>query len=421
MTLCEEDCNFISYNFSLKKVNCECDIKFSIKDLSEIKIDKEKIKSKFNIKNLINIKVIKCYKLLFSKYGLLYNIGSYILLSIIFIYKICLLIFTTKGFNSLKKQIKMFLVEDKINVDKSKIDLKENKIQKKIKKEKKQTKKGKIEKNNTSTNPSKSHIIFNGDNNGQNNVIEFNKKNKDNAKNKNTENIFNKNEKISLSDYELNNYEFNNALKYDKRTYFDYFCSLLKINHILLFAIIPSKDYNSKIIKLCLFFFTFSLELTNNALFFNEETMHNIYAKKGKYDFIYQIPQIIYSSIISSVIDIIIKYFSLSQKYVLEEKSKKEDKKAISKYKDVISNLKIKFAFFFIFSFLFLIFFWYYISCFCAIYKNTQIYLIKDTLIGFGMSLIYPVFSYLISGIFRIYSLRNESEYIYKFSNLIVI
>ena len=143
MTLCEEDCNFISYNFSLKKVNCECDIKFSIKDLSEIKIDKEKIKSKFNIKNLINIKVIKCYKLLFSKYGLLYNIGSYILLSIIFIFKICLLIFTTKGFNSLKKEIKMFLVEDKINVDKSTIDLKEKKIQKKIKKEKNKLKKEK--------------------------------------------------------------------------------------------------------------------------------------------------------------------------------------------------------------------------------------------------------------------------------------
>ena len=150
--------------------------------------------------------------------------------------------------------------------------------------------------------------------------------------------------------------------------------------------------------------------------------MHNIYVKEGIYDFIYQIPQIIYSSIISSVIDIIIRYFSLSQKYIIEEKNKKDDDGNNNcKYINIINNLKIKFILFFIFSFLFLSFFWYYISCFCVIYNNTQIYLIKDTVICFGLSLIYPIFSYLISGIFRLYSLKNKSECIYKFSNLIII
>ena len=165
MTLCEDDCDFISYNYSLKKVNCECDVKFSIKDVYDIKIDKEKIKSKFNIKNLINIKIIKCYKYLFCKQGILHNIGSYILLSIILIYIIFLIIFITKDFKSLKKEIELLFNKDKnyIDIDKSLNNSEGHKIlKKKFKKDKKQNKKeNKID---PSKHPSKGQILLNGDN-----------------------------------------------------------------------------------------------------------------------------------------------------------------------------------------------------------------------------------------------------------------
>ena len=42
MTWFESDCKYSSYNYTLKKVKCWCDVKFKIKDLYEIKIDKEK-------------------------------------------------------------------------------------------------------------------------------------------------------------------------------------------------------------------------------------------------------------------------------------------------------------------------------------------------------------------------------------------
>ena len=57
MTLCESDCKYSSYNYTLKKVECECDIKFRIKNLYEIKIDKEKLKSNFNFINLITVSI----------------------------------------------------------------------------------------------------------------------------------------------------------------------------------------------------------------------------------------------------------------------------------------------------------------------------------------------------------------------------
>ena len=84
-------------------------------------------------------------------------------------------------------------------------------------------------------------------------------------------------------------------------------------------------------------------------------------------------------------------------------------------------KLKIMFLLFFIIDTIFLLFFWYYISMFCAIYKNTQIHLIKDTLISFAVSLLYPFGIYLLPGLLRIHSLmdkQNKREYLFKISKL---
>ena len=108
--------------------------------------------------------------------------------------------------------------------------------------------------------------------------------------------------KINYNDYELNNLSYKEALKLDKRTYFQFYFSLLKMKHILIFTFYTYTDYNSKIIKIILFFFSFALYFTINALFFNDKTIHKIYEDHGKFNFIYQIPKILYSTIITSFI-----------------------------------------------------------------------------------------------------------------------
>ena len=83
--------------------------------------------------------------------------------------------------------------------------------------------------------------------------------------------------------------------------------------------------------------------------------------------------------------------------------------------------MKIKFFFYFLLFFLFLILFWLYLACFCVVYKNTQIHLIKDTLISFSLSLLYSLFIKLISSAVRFCSLnaRNKNrEFFYKISKL---
>ena len=148
--------------------------------------------------------------------------------------------------------------------------------------------------------------------------------------------------------------------------------------------------------------------ITVNALFFTDTTIHQIYTDDGIFNFIYQIPQILYSLIISSLINAILSFLSMTQKNVV--KTKNEKRKNNLKYKEMKKTFKIKFIIFFIVSFLFLFLFWFYLECFCAVFQNSQIHLIKDTFISFGLGLIYPFGINLFPGIIRITSLKSKNK-----------
>ena len=230
-------------------------------------------------------------------------------------------------------------------------------------------------------------------------------------------------ELLNQKDFELNSLEYEEAIKLDHRLFFQYYISVLKNNHPLIFSFAPFNDYNSKIIKLFLFFFSFSSDLVINALFFNDDTMHKIYQDKGKYDFLYQMPQIIYSSLISRFIDTLIKKLSLSQDNIVDIKQEKEIKNLDNdNLRKIIKSLKSKFIAFFIVAFIILLFFWYYISCFCGIYENTQMHLIKDSVTSLIASFLEPFILYLLPVIFRILSLRREKpnrRFFYKLSGFL--
>ena len=408
MTLCEENCKLIEYNYINKKAKCSCDIKIKSSNVDEIKFGKDLLKKSFiDINNMINVKIMKCYKNVFKKNNLKDNLGFFINLGIVILFIICSFIFIFKSFGQLYLDIKEIILAKRNTKFKKNINnttrIKKKKKYKKNKKIKKSKKKSisnnedKINSNNILTDSSKKKIEFK---NLTNDLMLSN-----DIKNKNI---------LEYKDYELNSLDFEKALIYDKRNFLQYYISSIKINNLLLFSFIPIKDYNVMIIKIFLFFFFFTLNLTVNAIFFNDDTMHKIYIDGGKYNLIYQIPQILYSSIISGIFNTLIKYLSLSQDNIMDFKHT-SGINLNEKGKKLLITLKIKFIIFFIVTTLFLMFFWFYISCFCGIYKNTQFHLMKDSILGFILSLFDPFWQCLFLGIVRIYSLKNKKEYLYKF------
>ena len=149
--------------------------------------------------------------------------------------------------------------------------------------------------------------------------------------------------------------------------------------------------------------------------------MHRIYQDKGKDNISFRIPQMIYSTIISTFIKSLLMTFSLTEKNILKIKNQPTRK---SIYDTSVKTFKIiskKIQIFFIINFLFLVFFWYYLSCFCAVYVNTQVLLLKDTIISFFISLLYPFIINLIPGILRNMALKKENKYLFIISRLIAL
>ena len=438
LSLCEPKCKLIDYINETQEVICECDIKKQLSMITDIYISKGQFFNDLKkIDSYINLKVLKCYKYIFTKSAFLeINLGNYISLSLIFCFLISSIFFSLKGYQKLKLQIQKFLnklEKPKKTETKSKSKssnknnlIHQNKNNSKNRFSKSYSKRGyttnknrfnrisnlrksserkKIE--STQTRANKNHKI-----NKNKNKIPINSKKKQNVKNK-------KNIIEVFTDSEMNSFSYEEALEKDKRIFTQYYFSLLRTKHPLIYTFYPIVDYNSIIIKISLFIISINLNYAINALFYNDLIIHKRYQKQGLFSFIYRLPQIIYSTIISAFINYIIKFLSSSENNVLKIKVKKIVNINIIK-KELFQCLTIKFFFFYFFGIVFLSIFWFYLTNFCYIYKKTQYYVIKDVSISFVSSLINPFLLNILPGIFRIPSLRKKNrKCFYRFSKLL--
>ena len=224
-----------------------------------------------------------------------------------------------------------------------------------------------------------------------------------------------------LDKFELNELEYEEAIYYDKRTFMRIYWDILCREHLIIFTFFICNDYNILYIKYVRFIFLLATDMTMNVFFYSDESMHKIFLNYGKYNFIQQIPQIIYTTIISQLLEVFLCYLSLTDKYFYQIKNRvyNFDKKTIMK---IVKCIRIKLVSFFIFIFMLFVFYWYTITSFCSVYENTQITFIKDSLLSFLLSITYPFIIYLISSGLRIIALRNGKKNlkcIYKLSDII--
>ena len=381
---------------------------------------------------------IKCANTLFSKEGLITNIGSYIILFIIVYFAVSSILFYKVGYVLLENDIQSILKANIIDKNKrkgkklsiynyNKNSKRKNKIKETIEvNNPKYPPKKKKKKSNSKSNENVAEsklklkdvkIVLNFQEQKENKskknkkpkIYRIKKKIKEKLSETISKPLTNINYNNDYIEYELNTFPYKKALEYDKRTFSQYYISLIRTKHPIISSFIPIKDYNTMIIKLCLFFLSFSINYFVNAFFFNENTIHQIYEDGGVYNLGYFIQQIFLSFLISHFFSIILRYVFLSERNIIQ--IKKQNQENISnEIQNVKRKLIIKYIIFFTVGLLFLIFFWYYLSSFGAVYKNSQVYVIKNTFICFAISLLYPFIINIIPAILRIYSLNDKNK-----------
>ena len=247
------------------------------------------------------------------------------------------------------------------------------------------------------------------------------------------------NDKPHDSNYVLNNYEYETAIKYESRSFWRILYIVMISKDNILNTFILRSPLESKPLRICLLIFAYTSDLALNTLFYFSDNISDKYHYTGKYLFWYTLFNNILISVISTILSMIlgaILNLMADSKDDLEEEFKEEEKKLredpnykvseerkneiLKKINKSLRKLKIKMTFFVIIDFLILLFFFYFVTAFCEIYKNTQTSWISDAVVSIIIS--FPIELAIALAITIIYnlSIKYKWKYVYKLAMLLM-
>ena len=426
MSLCESICTFKKYVKNY--IKCECDMKIKFNSFLNTYADRNNTIFRFpnSEENNNNFWVLECIFNIFDKQIILSNLISQIILGTILFSIIGSIIFYCKESKILYNKIQSFILYINSKKEKEKEKKNVNTTKNEIIHNIKGTKKN-DDKEITPLIPPKNKRLkkkYNKskENNQKSFQSERNMLKLDKSLNLKDaifeENTDKKTEKIKCKDYkeykertynELNNLSYNDAIIQDKRTLSQCYISYIMAKQLLLFTFHCKNDFNSKIIKFVFLPYTFAVFLFINTVFVNDSILHNIFIYQGKIGMFYYIYRIIFITIFTMFIKNILLLLIFTENNVVSIREEDETDKT-EKIRKVLTAVTMKCYLFFVFNLFSLIFIWVYLACFFTIFKNTQIFVIKNTLISFGISLVAPIALGIIPCSIRFFSLSNRES-----------
>ena len=224
---------------------------------------------------------------------------------------------------------------------------------------------------------------------------------------------------------EIDDMDYEDAMKRDKRKFCEYFCEKLKINQILLSTFYAIDPLKPRAIKLLLFILDIDLYLFINALFFNEEYISDLFHSTKEDNFINFIirsyNRFFYTTLVGVIINYIIECFFVNEKKIKGAFKREKDNIILLKNEitRIIKKIVLRNTFFIIFSFVMSIFSLYYILCFNSVYPHVRNEWIKSSIIIIIVMQLLYLLECLFETIFRFISFKYKNERFYRISLLL--
>ena len=443
---CPDGCGTSAYPLDSKYLKCECPIEDDVRlDLKHISGDNVAKSIKSTFKNS-NWKAMLCYNLVFDGEIFGKNIGAILTLILFFIYIGFFVYYILEGITPLQDAVaEMMSKEDeKKEAEKNAQDKEKNpaviSFKNPPKKSNSENEENKDKKSSGTILDKKENdieIISQGNDKKERASINDKDLSKIHIKKDSiyteevnlyrkhdTEKGENEEKCEDLDDFQLNNLEYVEACKYDKRSFLKTYWSVLKREHIILFTFISRNDYNLFYVKIERFIILLCTQMFMNGLFFTDDSMHKA-TKSTDYNFGQQLPKIIFSLIGTHLIEVFLCYLSMTDTVMYEVKDLSKRKHTEQIIAEKINTMKKKLIVYFIVTLVLFAFYWYFVAAFCAVFQNTQKIFLLDFLIGTLLGYIDPFVIYLLKEILRYLSLTKLSDrkgaIVYKISDLIPI
>ena len=240
------------------------------------------------------------------------------------------------------------------------------------------------------------------------------------------------------SNYIINNYDFDEAVYYEKRSFCRIFYIFLISKENNLNIILVNLPLELKPIRICVFIFSYACDFALNALFYLSDNISDKYHYSGAYRELFSLVNNIIISIVSAVVSFLLLTFfqTLTQStskieaifrkqelllktdknYKVTEHTKMEIQKKID---SIMKCLKIKIICFIIMELLFMLFFFYYVTAFCQVYHSTQVSWLLDFLSSFVFSLLVTIVICFICALCYRVSIKYKLKILYKITTFI--
>jgi hypothetical protein len=235
------------------------------------------------------------------------------------------------------------------------------------------------------------------------------------------------------SNYVLDNYDYEDALENEKRSFCRIFFIYLISKENVLNIIFFNPPLELKPIRISVFIFSFACDFALNALFYLSDNISDKYHYTGSFRELFALVNNLTISLTSTIVSFILLYFfqTLTQSskkienlFRQQEQLLKKDKQykvgdeTIKEIKNnldkIIKCLKVKIIVFIILEFILMIFFLYYSTAFCQVYPSTQVSWILDCISSYVISLAFTlVLSFLCASFYKI-AIKYRVKILYK-------
>ena len=188
-------------------------------------------------------------------------------------------------------------------------------------------------------------------------------------------------------------------------------------------------NYNDTSEPLLLRIFAFVFDITCllflSALFFNENYLSTRFVqahtnnKNIHYGYIWtnESPKSAYAALVAVVLIMLMNFGTRTRKELTRLHVQKTEKNFEELKSHTFHALKVKHIIVFVVDMLLMILFWYYCSCFCSLFSQTQVDLVLTTINTAIYCVVFILFIYLLFCIMRVYSLECKSNCLYQFSS----
>ena len=223
---------------------------------------------------------------------------------------------------------------------------------------------------------------------------------------------------------DLNELTFDEAKIFDKRSFCKYYGFMIQISNIIINTFCRCGDYNLFAVKLGLLLLLFPINLTFNSFFFTSNEIKSVYINKitdVSIDW-KNFARSFASSILSSIILIFLKLLSLTHHRIRKLKKETNIEEAKRKSVTTLKCVTFRVTLYYLLSLIFILICGIYVSCFCAIFENTQLILIERMVSSWFLSLIYPFAICFFTTIFRKGSLtcgKRGNSFCFKINKIL--